>query len=406
MNQHFCGGEIDRGTLINCETKRISLENEFVVVLSEGEAEIGEKTKGRRTIEWSTAFRTNFYRTGFLLISYIPIVQIPLDRIFSKQSNDTIIPKPSDYDENEEIHSSDEDEEVNQQFSENEDADDADAVETPQDKRLKLAKLYLEEIEKEEQSRAEDKEVYDTVSQRLTNEYLDSVGKLRRKVADTIDRVDTGNILKLKHKLHKSPVTCVCLLADNKFLFTGDKSSIVLKRQCIDMSVVGHIDVTHGRCKEDEPKNDKKRRSQIWTLAASTDGRFLAIGEMGVHIQIWCVDRLTHLQTFKGHRDVVTSLVFRKDTHDLYSASRDRSVKIWSLDEMAYVETLYGHQSGITGIDALARERAITAGGADCSIRIWKIAEESQLIYNGHSGSIESVRLINEENFLSAGDDG
>lgn len=65
-----------------------------------------------------------------------------------------------------------------------------------------------------------------------------------------------------------------------------------------------------------------------------------AIADMSPYIQIWCCQTLKHLQTFKGHRDIVTSLVFRKDTHDLYSASRDRSVKIWSLDEMAYVETL------------------------------------------------------------------
>lgn len=66
----------------------------------------------------------------------------------------------------------------------------------------------------------------------------------------------------------------------------------------------------------------------------------------------------------------------------------------------------FGHQAPVTGIDALSHERAITAGGFDCTIRIWKIAEESQLIYNGHRGSIECVRLINEENFLSSGDDG
>lgn len=377
------------------------LENEFVCVLFKGKAEIGEKTKGNTLIFIQCKCTDKFHFVLFYVRS-----QLPLESKFATKSNDTVKPKASDYDKNEEINSSDEEEEANQHMSEDENADDVDATETPQDKRLKLAKLYLEEIEKEEKNRAEDKELYDTVSQRLTNEYLDSVGKLRRKVADSLDRVDTANILKLKHKLHKLPVTCVCLTTDNKFVFIGNKSSIVLKWQCADMKVVGHIDVTHGRSKQDEPNKDKKRRSQIWALAASTDGRFLAIGEMGVHIQIWCAERLTHLQTFKGHRDVVTSLVFRKDTHDLYSASRDRSVKIWSLDEMAYVETLYGHQSAIMSIDALARERAITAGGSDCSIRIWKITEESQLIYNGHNGSIESVRLMNEENFVSAGDDG
>lgn len=66
----------------------------------------------------------------------------------------------------------------------------------------------------------------------------------------------------------------------------------------------------------------------------------------------------------------------------------------------------FGHQSSITGIDASIRERAITSGGRDCTIRIWKITEESQLIYNGHKGSIENVKLINEEHFVSSGDDG
>lgn len=67
---------------------------------------------------------------------------------------------------------------------------------------------------------------------------------------------------------------------------------------------------------------------------------FQAIGDMGPEIHIWCPEKLVHLHTFNGHRDIVTGLVFRKDTHDLYSVSKDRSVKIWSLDEMTYVETL------------------------------------------------------------------
>lgn len=73
---------------------------------------------------------------------------------------------------------------------------------------------------------------------------------------------------------------------------------------------------------------------------------------------------------------------------------------------MAYVETLFGHQDGITAVDALYKDRAITAGGRDNTLRFWKITEESQLIFNGHNGSIDTVRLINEEHFVSGGDDG
>lgn len=66
----------------------------------------------------------------------------------------------------------------------------------------------------------------------------------------------------------------------------------------------------------------------------------------------------------------------------------------------------FGHQAPITGIDAISRERAITSGGPDCTLRIWKITEESQLIFNGHRDSVENVKLINDENFLSSGVDG
>lgn len=48
----------------------------------------------------------------------------------------------------------------------------------------------------------------------------------------------------------------------------------------------------------------------------------------------------------------------------------------------------------------------MTSGGVDGSLRIWKIVEESQLVFNGHHGSIDCVRFVNEETFLSCGDDG
>lgn len=98
--------------------------------------------------------------------------------------------------------------------------------------------------------------------------------------------------------------------------------------------------------------------------------------------------------------------MFKKETHTLYSCSKDKLVRVWSLDEMAYVETLFGHQDSITSIDALMRERTVTSGGRDATLRLWKIAEESQLVFNGHNGSIDNVRFINEDNFVSGGDDG
>lgn len=203
--------------------------------------------------------------------------KVPLDKSnFGKKSE---IPKPPKLDpteDDEEIHSSDEDEEnvEREHFSEVE--DDEEIVETPQDKRLKLAKMYLEEIEKEEKSRAEDKELLENnVSQRLTDEYMDSIGKLRRKIADNYIGFDDKNIVQVKHKLHQLPVTCVCLTADNKFLFTGNKSAIVLKWNCDGMNVIGNIDCNVGKSVDEIENSKNKRRPQTYAMAISTDGKFL-----------------------------------------------------------------------------------------------------------------------------------
>lgn len=200
-----------------------------------------------------------------------------MDSKFAKKNEIPKPPKVDPNDDDDEVHSSDEDEEnlASAHFSDVDD-DDEEATETPQDKRLKMAKLYLEEIEKEERSRAEDNELLENnVSQRLADEYLDSIGKLRRKVADDYTGVDDKNIQQVKHKLHQLPVTCVCLTADNKFLFTGNKSAIVLKWNIIDMKVVGHIDCNVGKSVDEVENSKKKRRPQTYALAVTTDAKFL-----------------------------------------------------------------------------------------------------------------------------------
>ena len=144
-----------------------------------------------------------------------------------------------------------------------------------------MAKKYLDEIEKEEQSRAEDKEVHrNVVAQRLDTEYLDSVGKLRKKIADDYVVYSQDSITILKHKLHKLPVTCLCLSSDNTFMFSGSKTQFVLKWDLNSLKAVGSFDCTavtnHATTSSDnKDKQKKKTRSQILAMALSSDFKFL-----------------------------------------------------------------------------------------------------------------------------------
>lgn len=270
--------------------------------------------------------------------------------------------------------------------------------ETAEQKKLRLAKKYLEEIEKEEAKRAELKDVDSTaIEKRLQKDYLEQKGKLKVEVADNYIAPKDEECRLIRAKEHRLTLTCVCVSSDAEYAFTGSKCGTIIKWGIKEKRKLGCLTYkTHSNY----------LKGSITSIALSTDSKFLVTSDQSPNIQVWDPNSLKHMHTFKGHKDTITGLVFRKNTHDLYSASKDRSVKIWSLDEMAYVETLFGHQTPITAIDALTRERAVTAGGRDTSVRVWKIVEESQLIFNGPVGSLDEVKLLDEEHFVSGSDSG
>lgn len=300
--------------------------------------------------------------------------------------------KKKHQDDNESIASSDEEyAKQNERDDESSNGSD-DEQETAQEKKLRLAKKYLEELQEIEKDKAEFDE--GAISKRLREEYLEDKGKLRKTIADNYTGYD--NFIYLKCKDHKQSITSICISNDGKYLFSGSKDGSIVKWSLNNNTKIKTI---FGKSKL--PDGIKT----VACLAVSTNGKFLVAGDVGSKdIKVFNAETMIFIKNLQGHRGYVTGLVFRKDTLTLYSAADDRSVKVWNLDDMAYVESLFGHNMSITSIDALSRERAITSGGFDGTLRVWKIVEESQLIFNDTGNFIEAVKLINEEYFLSGGD--
>ncbi|KYO22981.1 U3 small nucleolar RNA-interacting protein 2 isoform X2 [Alligator mississippiensis] len=272
--------------------------------------------------------------------------------------------------------------------------------ETAQEKKLRLAKLYLEQLRQQEEEKAEEEAFKEElVAGRLKEDVLEQKGKLQRLIAKDLQPPDPAEIRVLRG--HQLPITCLVISPDDKYIFSAAKDCSIIK-----------WDVESGK-KEHVIRGGKKgteghvgHTAHILCMAISSDGKYLATGDRNKLIMIWEAATCKHLYTFTGHRDAVSGLSFRKGTHQLYSASHDRSVKVWNVAENAYVETLFGHQDVITGLDSLSRECCVTSGGRDGTIRVWKIPEESQLVFYGHQGSIDCVQLINEEHMVSGADDG
>ncbi|XP_038553015.1 U3 small nucleolar RNA-interacting protein 2 isoform X2 [Micropterus salmoides] len=273
--------------------------------------------------------------------------------------------------------------------------------ETPQEKKLRLAKIYLDQLKEEEEKKAEDDSFEtDLIAGRLEEEVLEQKGKLQRLIAKDLMPPDASEIRVLKG--HKLPITCLVITFDDKYIFSAAKDCSIIKW---DVESGKKLHTIPGGRKGTEDRHIG-HTAHILCMAISSDGKYLATGDMNKLIMIWEAETCKHLYKFTGHKGPVSGLSFRKGTHDLYSASHDRSVKVWNVDENAYVETLFGHQDAITGLDCLTRERCVTAGGRDRSVRVWKIAEESQLVFHGHEGSIDCIQLINEEHMITGADDG
>ncbi|KAH8096999.1 WD40 repeat-like protein [Cristinia sonorae] len=335
---------------------------------------------------------------------------------------------------------------------------DEDEDETPAEKRLRLAKLYLENVKQglsladgEFDAAEIDKEL---ISARLKQDVLQHSGKVHLFVADSYDYSDPPTF---RTRGHAFSVTAAVASEDSRWMYTSGKDGCIIKW---DLHTGKKVHKFHkirppkvngkgkGKARA-EPVDLEGHTDEIWALALSPDGRLLASGGKDRRVGVWDVDKNEWVKDFSGHRDSISALAFRKTSAastssaptQLYTGSYDRTLKLFDLspNTMGYVETLFGHQAPVLSLDALMRETAVSVGGRDKSVRFWKIPEESQLVFRGGGrtgwedalecgdpseqmevdgkkkgktkerfmeGSVECVAMVDETTFLSGGDSG
>ncbi|KAH3762338.1 U3 small nucleolar RNA-interacting protein 2 [Pelomyxa schiedti] len=259
------------------------------------------------------------------------------------------------------------------------------AHETPEEKKVRLAKQYLEALDGTEGE----------ISKRLRAEAKEATGKFKIPLAS---KISLKSLFIFRGP--KSPVTTAVVSSDGTTIFSATKDGTIFK-----WNSDGEIICSFSPLRRKAKTKSTMLPVSVLSLALSEDGKYLAAGASDNLIHMYDGENAKTLESFSGHRDAVTGVVFREKTHQLYSVSLDRSLKIWNVDAMAYVDSLFGHQSGVLCVDALSRERALT-GSYDKSVRVWKVVEETQLIFSSHKETVDCVCLLNEASFVSGGQDG
>ncbi|KAG9232612.1 WD40-repeat-containing domain protein [Amylocarpus encephaloides] len=312
-----------------------------------------------------------------------------------------------------------------------------DGEETAAERRLRLAERYLDNIREEVDEVGFDAEEIDRdlIAERLQEDAAESKGRMYRKLAAELS---FGNASHSVFRNNSEAVTSIATCPP--YAYTVSKDLYLTKWRIQELPANQFPQKKKSKKPPPPPRRkptqlamirgDKTKSKDssyqghidsILTVAASQDGKFVVTGGKDRRIIVWDASTLTPLRIFSQHRDAVTGLAFRRGTNQLYSSSKDRTIKVWSLDELAYIETLFGHQDEVVDIAALAQERCISVGARDRTARLWKVVEETQLVFRGGGGaekkskskspkvlegSMDRVAMIDEETFVTGGDNG
>lgn len=333
--------------------------------------------------------------------------------------------------------------------------------ETPAEAKVRLARLYLDGLrEKEEAIEGIDAAAVDrdNIAARLRKDVEEGSGRLHVRVAARLRVPSTDDLLAVHG--HRAAVTCARTGAASPYFFTADKDGRIVQwhlrdgsQACVLPRASEHTTIPTSHTSGAARRRARARRADqgsafaghaslapgqghtgsVFALAVSDDGQVCASGGQDHFIGIWRTAPQAPAQwrqALRGHKDAVRALAFRLGTHELLSASYDRTVKLFDAAQLSYVETLFGHQEAIQDLSCLRAERAVTAGGRDRTCRLWKIHEESQLVFRGgarskaqalleggdlvdtntknevQEGSIDCVAMIDDHHFVSGSDSG
>jgi ribosomal RNA-processing protein 9 len=211
------------------------------------------------------------------------------------------------------------------------------------------------------------KEEDDMLTKKLKYQMLEKKGKLFYEVAqDYTERSLEKHFL----KGHKKAITSLQWMPDDKSVITASKDCCLIRwdlesekklifkgQKHQDRQLSGHFD---------EPL----------CMAISPTGKYMITGGKDRIVRVWDIHNQTQIQTFMGHRDMITGIKFDRENDQFYTVSADRALKVWNIREMAYMDSHYGHHSSILGMDTYSKDRVISCG-LDRQVIFWKINEES-----------------------------
>lgn len=150
--------------------------------------------------------------------------------------------------------------------------------------------------------------------------------------------------------------------------------------------------------------------NSVYSLAFSSDSRYLAFGNSNHTITLWDLEPLSYLcETIRGTGSI-NDISYNPANGILASAGDDGIINFWNtVTKKPISEPLVAHDDGVTTIDFSPDGRLLASGGRDQAVLLWDVAKQTPISEPllGHTSwfnRINSVRFSPDGKLLASGD--
>jgi len=143
---------------------------------------------------------------------------------------------------------------------------------------------------------------------------------------------------------------------------------------------------------------------EVYAVAFSPDGRYLASGARDQTIGIWDAKTGQQITMLRGHGQWVTGLAFSPDSTRLVSSSWFKTLKLWDTRTWQEVATLREHGDALRCVVFGPDGTRIVSSSNDGTIRMWDLVPSTERVKQRNTAlalSEDAIAIV--EKLFSAG---
>ncbi len=190
----------------------------------------------------------------------------------------------------------------------------------------------------------------------------------------------------------------VAFSSDGRFLAAGSVGGEIRVWQVEDGTQFTTTGRTNLLWSVSDPSDD-----WVWSVTFSPDGSTLASGNDNNTIKLWDAKTGECLKLLQGHTDRVWSVAFSSDGKMLASGSDDQTLRLWNMHTGERVKTLSGHTDRVVSVAFNSSGTVLASASEDRTIKLWNPGTGDCLkTLSGHTNSVRSVTFAPNETLLAS----